>query len=135
MKKFALIGIAALAVVAYAADVLTVDKLLKDRDDHDGKDVVVTGKVADFRERESRAGNKYTTFKIQGENKIASVYVQGVLDPTPKNGDTVEVSAVFRKEKKVNDNFTVKDELDATKKANKKYGVKITKKAASSDDK
>ena len=130
--KRALVFISLLSVAAFAAEALTVDKLLKDRETLDTKEVVVGGIVSEYRQRESQAGNPYVTFKLKGENKVASVYLQGKLegDAAPKDGDKVEVSGVFRKEKKVNSNFTVKDEIDATKKEKKKFGVKIIKRKA-----
>jgi len=131
--KRALLLLSVLSVAAFAADALTVDKLLKDKDEYDNKDVVVTGTVSEYKQRESRLGNPYVTLKLKGENKVASVYMQGKLegDAAPKDGDTIEVNGVYRKEKKVNDDFTVKDEIDATKKEKKKYGIKITKRKVS----
>jgi hypothetical protein len=115
--------------LAVAVEAMTVDKMLKDQDALDGKEVTVTGVVSDYRQRESRAGNPYVNFKLKGENKVANVYLRGSLegDKAPKNGDTVEVMGIYRKEKKVNDSFTVKDEVDASPVEKKKFGVKITK--------
>ena len=127
--KRACVLFALVASVAFAAEVLTVDKLIEKADTHNNNDVVVTGKVSDFQAKTSKAGNPYTNFKLKGENTVASVYFQGHMESAPRNGDTVEVTGVYRKEKKVNDSFTVKNEIDATKKQGKKYGVKVTKKA------
>jgi len=132
MKRAALVLGVMVAAVAFAAEVLTVDALLKDKDKHNEKAVTVKGVVSDYKQRESRLGNPYLTFKLKGENKIANIYMRGKLDgdKAPKDGDEVEVMGVYRKEKKVNDSFTTKDEIDASKdaeKPNQKYGVKITK--------
>lgn len=117
------------SAVAFGAAAMTVDKLLKEKDKFDGKDVVVTGKVADYKPHVSKAGNAYITFKLKGQSQTANVYLRGKLegDAAPKDGDTVEVSGVYRKEKKVNANFTSKDEIDASKAEKKKFGVKILK--------
>lgn len=129
MKKAVLMSAVLLSALAFAANAITVDKLLKDKDQHDGKEVTVSGVVSEYRQRESRAGNPYVNFKLKGENSIANVYMRGKLegDKVPKNGDTVEVMGIYRKEKKVNDSFTVKDEVDASPVEKKKFGVKVTK--------
>ncbi len=135
MKRSVLVLGMLIAAVAFAAETLTVDKLLKDRETLDGKDVVVSGTVSEYKQRESRLGNPYITFKLKGESKVANIYMRGKLEgnAAPKDGDTVEVNGVYRKEKKVNENFTTKDEIDASKSdtdAKKKYGVKVTKRKA-----
>lgn len=129
MKRALIFGSVLMVAVAFAADALTVDKLLADRDSHDGKAVTVKGEVDDYRQRESRQGNPYITFKLKGENKVANIYLRGKLegDAMPKNGDTVEVMGMYQKEKKVTDSFTSKDEIDASKVEGKKFGVKILK--------
>lgn len=127
--KAAFLSLAFVAVVAFAAEALTVDKLVKNADENNNKDVTVTGTVSRYTPKTSQAGNKYTNFVLKGENSTANVYFRNHLegDAAPKDGDTVEVTGTFRKEKRVNDSFTVKNEIDATKKDGKKYGVKITK--------
>jgi hypothetical protein len=135
MKRLVLVLGTLVVAVAFAADALTVEKLLADRAKFDGKDVVVSGKVAEYKQRESRKGNPYITFKLKGASEVANVYLRGKLegDAAPKDGDTVEVNGIYRKEKKVNESFTTEDEIDASKDekdAKKKYGVKITKRKA-----
>lgn len=132
MKRLALtaaLAISAFAALALTAEALKVDAVLKDADKHDGKDVAVTGTVSNYQAKTSRAGNKYATFTLKGANNTLSAYTQGHPDPAPKDGDTVEITGVYRKEKKVSDTYTVKNELDFTKKDKKPYGLKITKKA------
>jgi hypothetical protein len=125
ISAVALLGVATLALAAAA---LTVDGVVKDRDKHDGKTVTVRGEVSEFRERTSRAGNKYTTFVLKGENSTINAYSRGALEKGPKNGDTIEITGQFRKEKKVNDNFTVRNEVDFSKsRENEKNGFKIIK--------
>ena len=115
-------------MLAFAAEALTVANLIKDADKHDGKGVTVAGKVIEFKQKTSRAGNAYWTLKLKGEKKDEdlSVYGRGKLDPVPKKDDKVEVNGIYRKEKKLAD-FTVKNELDTSPVEGKKYGLKIVK--------
>lgn len=115
-------------MMAFAAEALTVPALLKDADKHDGKGVTVAGKVLEFKQKTSRAGNEYWTLKLKGDKKDENlnVYGRGKLDPAPKKDDKVEVNGVYRKEKKLAD-FTVKNEVDTSPVEGKKYGLKIVK--------
>ena len=122
--KLAFLTIAALASIAYAASFLTVDAVMKDTKKYDTKDVTVRGKVANFKEKTSKAGNKYTTFVLKGETKSINVYIRDHMAKDPKPGDIAEVVGVFRVSKKVG-TMVFKNEIDATKAAGKKYGVKI----------
>lgn len=116
-----------LALVAFAAENLSPSKVLADREKLHEKEVTVIGKVAEFKQRTSRAGNKYVTLKLKEGDKEVNVYMQGELKPAVKDGDKVRVKGIFRKEKKLRD-FTVKDEIDATplkdKEKGKDYGIK-----------
>ncbi len=110
-------------LLAVAADTLTVASLLKNADKYDGKAVTVTGKVLEFKQKTSRAGNAYFTLKLKGD---LSVYGHGKLDPAPAKNDKVEASGMYRKEKKLAD-FTVKNEVDVSPVEGKKFGLKILK--------
>lgn len=127
--KLLTISIAVLAASAFAAVKLTPETVLKDAAKHDGKKVTVTGKVDDFRARTSRAGNKYFTFKLKGTKESLSIYGRGELKKAPKDGDRVEITGTYRREKKVNDNFTAKNEVDVSAPRDGKggIGVKILK--------
>ncbi|MCU0317009.1 MAG: cytochrome c maturation protein CcmE [Fimbriimonadaceae bacterium] len=127
MKRALVLGLVIFTAVTAFAATLKIDDLLKNADRHDGNVLTVTGKVADFRVRTSRADREYTTFKLQSENKEINVYLRGRVKGKVENGNMVEVTGTFRKEKKVNDNFTVKNEVDAspTGRANDKNGVKV----------
>ncbi len=124
MKRLSLISIAALAAFSFAASYLTVDAVIKDAKKHDKKDVLVRGRVDKFTEKTSKRGNKYTTFKLQGEKSTLNVFMQDHLAKDPKKGDIVEVNGVFRESKTVGTSV-YKNEVEATKVAGKKYGVKI----------
>lgn len=126
MRKIAIFA-TLLACVAFAAESLTVDKLVKKAAENDGKVVTVTGEVSQFTEKTSKKGNKYTTFVLKGENTTANGYCQGHLEKKPKNGDKVEITGKFTKEKKLAD-FTVKNEVNFTKEEGKPYGLKIVTK-------
>lgn len=130
MKRVLVLGALAVAALAMAATI-SVDTLLKNKNKYDGKDVVVSGKVAEYKARTSRAGNPYITFKLRGASATANIYLRGKLEgnAAPKDGDKVEVSGVYRKEKKVSENFTSKDEIDASPVEKKKFGVKIVERA------
>lgn len=123
------IGLVSLFVfaIAFAADKAIVADLLKEGSKFDGKIVTVTGKLMHFKAKTSKAGNKYFTFDLEDGGKKLNVYGKGELDPTPKAGDTVEVTGEFVKEREMND-FTIKNEIDVTKgkeKESEKNGVKV----------
>jgi hypothetical protein len=133
MKAFAkvVLGLAVMgAMVAIAAEWISVSDLLKETDKHDNKVVTVTGEVDEFRQRTARSGNEYYTFKLVTGDDEANVYGRGKLENPPKNGEKVEVIGLFRKEKKVQD-FTVKNEIDVSKndrdRKTKDFGVKVLK--------
>ncbi len=117
-------SLAGLVSVALAASFLTVDAVIKDAKKLNGKEVTVRGKVDAFKAKTSKSGNKYTTFKLKGETKVLNVYLRDHLSPEPKNGYVVEVKGIYRESKKVGE-ITFKNEVDATKVAGKKFGVKI----------
>lgn len=125
MKRLSLLTLfVAGAALALAASFLTVDAVMKDPKKHNAKDIVVRGRVSDFNERTSQRGTKYTTFKLRGDKQTLSVYVREHLAKKPKNGDVVEVNGVFRETKNVGQRV-FKNEIEATKKEGKKYGVRI----------
>lgn len=110
------------AAVAWAAG-SSVEDLIKSPAKFDEKTVTVKGTVATFVQKTSKKGNPYVVFKLKGKSEQVNVYVRGKLTKPIKDGDVVEVTGVFRKEKKVMD-FTVKNEIDATPKEGEKFGVK-----------
>ena len=122
--KIALLAIAAFATVAYAATFLTVDAVMKNTKKYNEKDVTVRGRLDKYKKKTSKSGNKYTTFELKGETKSINVYMRDHLPKDPKSGDVVEVMGVFRESKTVG-SATFKNEIDATKVAGKKYGVKV----------
>jgi hypothetical protein len=116
-----------LAALAFAADKVSLGDILKDPKAFDGKTIATSGAVAGFKQKTSRAGNRYFTFKLKsGDKESLNVYSQGEAPEGVKDGAKVEVVGVFRAEKKVMD-FTVKNEIDATKVKDKENGVKVLK--------
>ena len=102
-----------LSTLAFAIDKLTVKQLQADTKKYDNKEIILTGKVDQFKQRTSRAGNPYFTFKMvdKADKKIeVNVYGQGKPDKEPKNGDMVEVKGVYRVEKQFGGN-TFKNEI------------------------
>ena len=102
-----------LTTLAFAIDKLTVKQLQADTKKYDNKEIILTGKVDQFKQRTSRAGNPYFTFKMvdKADKKIeVNVYGQGKPDKEPKNGDNVEVKGIYRIEKQFGGN-TFKNEI------------------------
>ncbi|HVL39717.1 MAG TPA: hypothetical protein VM328_10045 [Fimbriimonadaceae bacterium] len=117
------------ALPAVAGEALSVESVLAKAAELDGKAVTVTGKVLGFKQKTSRAGNAYFTFKLKGgKDEPLNIYSQGKSEKEWKDGDLVVVDGIFRKEKKVQD-FVVKNEIDATPKEGKPYGVKAPPKS------
>ena len=88
---FVIIG----AVPALAQHGVTVRGLTQDPDRYDGKVVVVVGKIANYRERLSDAGNPYATFRLTDGGASVAVFIwnkQGLAD-----GQKVRVTGAFAK--------------------------------------
>lgn len=103
-----------------------VSDVLKSPAKFDGKVVAISGKVSKFTARTSRSGNAYFLFKLEEGKDQLSVYGQGKLKDVPKDGATVVVTGKFEKERKVGDR-TYKNEIDASARLDKSFGVKIKK--------
>lgn len=136
MKLRLTLAAVAAALLCISAAVLAAEKvslgdLLKDPKAYDGKTVSTTGIVDEFKQKTSRKGNRYFVLKLKASEKdpnreLISVYSQGEADAGVKNGVKVGVVGVFRAEKKVVD-FTVKNEIEATRVQGKENGVKVLK--------
>lgn len=130
MKKLISISfvLAAIAAAAIAAEKVAIADLLKDPAKYDGKAVMVIGKVKEFKQRTSKAGNPYFTFKVETDGKRVSIYGRGKQEPELKDDQSVQVTGKFAKEKKVG-SLTFKNELDITVDSKddktKDFGVKI----------
>ena len=111
MKRTLTLILAGLVVVAFAADAAKISDLVKKPESFDKKTVKVTGKVDKFKAKTSKAGNDYYVFDLtEGKEKI-SIYGRGKLDKAPKDGDKVEVEGKFEKEHKINEDYSVKNQV------------------------
>lgn len=102
----------ALFVTAGAQEQVTVQALLNEGKKYDGKQVVLVGTVRDLKEKVSKKGNPYYTFKIGEGKQTVSVFSYGKA--TVKNGDRVRVTGKFAVEKRVA-YATYRNEIDVTK--------------------
>lgn len=112
-KKIALLTLALIASVAFAADKMTVKELLADAKKFDGKPVTVSGLVDEFKQKTSKKGNDYFTFKLidKGDKKkIVNLYGQGKPKVEVKDGQLLSVTGDYRLEKKVG-TLTFKNEI------------------------
>lgn len=102
------------AFAVAAVDKLTIEEFVKKVDSYDQKVVTVTGRADNVKAKTSKAGNPYYTFRILGKTENDKVYVHsfGKPDEKLKDGVKVEVTGLYRKEKKVG-TMVFKNELDA----------------------
>ena len=102
--------------VSFAAEKAVIGDVLKTPAKYDGKMLILTGKIAEFKARKSKAGHDYSTFTLSdGKSKIA-VFMQGRLAFT--DGTAVKVTGKFSKLKKVG-KLTFTNEMDASPKDGK----------------
>ncbi|MCS6830972.1 MAG: hypothetical protein RMM08_08865 [Armatimonadota bacterium] len=101
-----------LFAAANAQEQVTVQALLNDGKKYDGKQVVLVGVVRDLKEKVSRKGNPYYTFKIGEGKQVISVFSYGKA--TVKEGDKVRVTGKFAVEKRVA-YATYRNEIDVTR--------------------
>jgi len=99
----------------------TIAAIQKDPDRYHKKLVQLEGTVSDYKEKTSRAGNAYTTFKLEQNDQKITVFCYGHLKL--KNDDEVVVVGRYYKEKRVG-RSTFRNEIDASP----REGGKITKK-------
>ncbi|GBC91799.1 hypothetical protein HRbin15_00258 [bacterium HR15] len=98
----------------------TIAAILQDPDRFHKKLVQLEGKVSDYKEKTSRAGNAYTTFKLVQEEQKITVFSYGHLKL--KDGEEVVVIGRYYKERRVG-RATFKNEIDASP----REGGKISK--------
>ncbi|BCW94890.1 MAG: hypothetical protein WHS44_07715 [Fimbriimonadales bacterium] len=91
----------------------TVAALIENPDKFHRKFVEVEGEVDDLKKKTSRAGNPYTTFKLDSGSKQITVFSYGHLDL--RNDDKVVVIGKFYKERRVG-RTTFTNEIDASAK-------------------
>jgi hypothetical protein len=130
MKPFRLshlLAVVLLPVLGFAAaEKASVADLLKDAKKLDQKEVEVKGSLREFKQRTSKIGNKYFTFRLKDGDQSVNVFSRGALETPPKDGAKVTVVGIYRAENKVGDNV-FKNEIDCSPKEGKKFGVKELK--------
>ena len=129
MLRYSLGLAIAVAALAFAADKTAIADILKDAAKFDGKVLTVTGKVHNFKQKTSKAGNPYYNLKlVNKEGEQVSVYGRGKAENELKDDQVVEVTGKFAKEKKVG-SVTFKNEIDVAKDPEDKktadFGIKI----------
>lgn len=100
---------------------------LSDLAKHDKKVVTVIGKIDKYEEKTSKSSKKpYTVFVlVEGKAKV-NVYMHGHPKSKFKDGDKVEVTGKYQKEKKIKD-LVFKNEIDCSNDVVKTNGVKLAK--------
>lgn len=123
--RFVLLASVFVAAIALAVEKVGLVELAKDPKKYDGKVLETSGEVAEFKQKTSRAGNKYFTFTlVQGDKAKVHVYSQGEAAKEVKDGATVKVTGIYRLEKKLG-TMTFKNEIDATKAKDKPNGIEV----------
>lgn len=93
----------------------------------DQKVVKVVGKVEKYEEKTSKSSKKpYTVFILVDEKGKVNVYMHGHPSFKVKDGDKVEVTGKYSKEKKLKD-LVFKNEIDASNDVVKTNGIKVVK--------
>lgn len=96
----------------WAQEQVNVQALLTEGKKYDGKQVVLVGTVRNLKERVSKKGNPYYTFKIGEGKQTVSVFSYGKAPV--KEGDRVRVTGKFAVEKRVG--YAVfRNEIDVSK--------------------
>lgn len=88
---------------------LSVASLLENPGRYDGKVVTVSGVITAYRERVSRAGNPYTTFRLQEGGASVGVFAWGHRGL--REGARVRVTGVFQRVRRVG-RFTFYNEIE-----------------------
>ncbi|MGC8784721.1 MAG: hypothetical protein ACP5RN_10115 [Armatimonadota bacterium] len=102
----------ALFMTAGAQEQVTVQALLNEGKKYDGKQVVLVGIVRDLKEKLSKKGNPYYTFKIGEGKQTVNIFSYGKA--AVKEGDKVRVTGKFTVEKRVA-YATYRNEIDVTR--------------------
>jgi hypothetical protein len=99
-------------LISWSADTAEtmVASILANPAQFDGQTVTVRGSAMSVKPTVSRRVNPYTTSQLQDGGSIITVYTRG--HPSNRNGDRVEVTGVFQKEKHVGQ-YTFHNEIDA----------------------
>jgi hypothetical protein len=111
---------------AVAAQLVTVGEVATNPARYNARELTLQGTIAKFKAKVSRVGKPYFTFDlVDGKAKLA-VYGRGALDPTPMNGNRVEVNGIFAV-KRESAGVIFENELDVTTNGLDRHGIKILK--------
>lgn len=95
---------------AQARQSLTVQDLVQNPDQYDGKVVTVVGTIAGYREGASDSGHTYTVFRLTDGDAFVTVFIWNKF--RFGNGDRVRVRGAFTKAKSVG-TVTLGNEIQA----------------------
>lgn len=110
-RVFALAALLAVLMCPPAySQAVSIGALLESPERYDGRVVTVSGVIAVYRERASRAGNAYTTFRLQEGGASVAVFVWGHRGL--RDGVRVRVTGVFQRVRRVGP-FTFYNEIEA----------------------
>ena len=98
------------AFSSYAFEATSIQSIITNPAEFDGKTVTIQGTAAAVKETTSRAGNAYATLQIQDTGGAIKVFTWG--HPSTRNGDRVEVTGVFQQVKRVG-RYTFYNEIEA----------------------
>ncbi|MDR7414960.1 MAG: hypothetical protein QN193_02410 [Armatimonadota bacterium] len=102
--------IAVLVVSSAFGQLVSIATLLGNPDRYDGQVVTVVGMISGYRERVSRAGNPYTTFRLEEGGSSVAVFAWG--RQRLQDGLRVRVTGVFQKVRRVG-RYTFYNEIEA----------------------
>ena len=106
-----MVGVLIAPVVTSAAEI-GVCQLVAKPASFDHQNVILQGSVMGLKETTSRAGNDYTTFKLQDGSCTVSIFAWG--HPALTNSDHVRIEGVFETEHHQG-RYTFYNEVEATK--------------------
>ena len=106
-------GITLLAAAAWAYQAVTIAAILESPSWYDGKEVRVCAQAYHVKQKTSKAGNPYTSFRIKEEEsrRTLGVYFRGTAPI--RDNQNVCVTGVFNITKKVGE-YTFENQIEAT---------------------
>jgi hypothetical protein len=93
----------------------SIEKILSNREECDGRTVRITGVATNIKQKVSKAGNDYTTFKLttsDGKDGKSSLKIFTFGHPSIFEGENIIVKGTYHKEKYVS-GFQYYDEIEA----------------------
>ncbi len=106
-------GVGFLAAAGWAYQAVTIASILQSPSWYDGKEVQVCAQAYHVKQKTSKAGNPYTSFRIKEEEckRSLGVYFRGTAPV--RDDQTVCVTGVFNITKKVGE-YTFENQIEAT---------------------